>query len=198
MNEIFISRIDDEKRRRVFEGATKVFLAYGYNRTTLDDIAKAAEMSRPALYLLFRNKSDIYRAIAQTFFDAGAADAERALAGGGSFVERVTGMIDCGIVAHVAEIMASPHGEEILRAKDSLAGDIAQKGRQTMQAMLARTIAAEAAARGVDLDDELSAPVLAGIFFDAIDGLKEREFEPGALRSQARALALLMDRAIGG
>ena len=110
MNEIFISRVDDEKRRRVFEGATKVFLAYGYNRTTMDDIAKAAEMSRPALYLLFRNKSDIYRAIAQTFFDAGAADAERALAGGGSFVERVTGMIDCGIVAHVAEIMASPHG----------------------------------------------------------------------------------------
>ena len=76
--------------------------------------------------------------------------------------------------------------------------DIAQQGRQTMQAMLAETIEAEAASRGVDLDGELSAPVLAGIFFDAIDGLKEREFEPGALRSQARALALLMDRAIGG
>ena len=43
-----------------------------------------------------------------------------------------------------------------------------------------------------------TAGLLAGIFFDAIDGLKEREFEPGALRSQARALALLMDRAIGG
>ena len=41
----------------------KVFLAYGYSRVTMDDIARAAEMSRPALYLLFRNKAEIYRAI---------------------------------------------------------------------------------------------------------------------------------------
>ena len=41
----------------------KVVLAYGYSRTTMDDIARAAEMSRPALYLLFRNKAEIYRAM---------------------------------------------------------------------------------------------------------------------------------------
>ena len=38
----------------------KVFLAYGFARTTMDDIARAADMSRPALYLLFKNKTDIY------------------------------------------------------------------------------------------------------------------------------------------
>ena len=54
----------DPKRLRVLEGAMKVFLAYGFARTTMDDIARAADMSRPALYLLFRNKSEIYRAIA--------------------------------------------------------------------------------------------------------------------------------------
>ena len=48
----------------------KVFLAYGYSRVTMDDIARAAEVSRPALYLLFRNKADIYRAIGAMLLDA--------------------------------------------------------------------------------------------------------------------------------
>ena len=45
----------DPKRAHVLGCATKVFLAYGFARTTMDDIARAAEMSRPALYLLFKN-----------------------------------------------------------------------------------------------------------------------------------------------
>ncbi len=50
----------------------KVFLAYGYQRVTMDDIARAAEVSRPALYLLFRNKADIYRAIGERMFELSA------------------------------------------------------------------------------------------------------------------------------
>ncbi|TIX07369.1 MAG: helix-turn-helix transcriptional regulator, partial [Mesorhizobium sp.] len=37
----------DPKRARILEGAMKVFLAYGFTRTTMDDIARAADMSRP-------------------------------------------------------------------------------------------------------------------------------------------------------
>jgi AcrR family transcriptional regulator len=59
----------DSKRARVLEAAMKVVLVYGYHRTTMDDIARAAQMSRPALYLLFRNKAEIYRAIAGRMFD---------------------------------------------------------------------------------------------------------------------------------
>ena len=67
----------DPKRARILDGAMKVFLAYGYSRVTMDDIARAAEISRPALYLLFKNKADIYRAIGamllEQFGRAGAA-----------------------------------------------------------------------------------------------------------------------------
>ena len=57
----------------------KVFLAYGFARTTMDDIARAADMSRPALYLLFRNKGQIYRAIAATMLEDSLLKADRAL-----------------------------------------------------------------------------------------------------------------------
>jgi len=58
-----ISHNADEKRDRVVAAATNVFLRYGFYRTTMADIAKAAGMSRPALYLLFPGKEDIFAAV---------------------------------------------------------------------------------------------------------------------------------------
>ena len=55
---------EDARRMRILDGAKQAFLAYGFQRATMDDIARAAEISRPALYLMFKNKSDIYRALA--------------------------------------------------------------------------------------------------------------------------------------
>ena len=40
-----------------------VFLRYGYARTTMGDIAEGARISRPALYLVFPRKDDIFAAV---------------------------------------------------------------------------------------------------------------------------------------
>jgi AcrR family transcriptional regulator len=50
----------DEKLERTTAAAADVFLRYGYARTTMGDIAKAAGMSRPALYLLFPGKEQVF------------------------------------------------------------------------------------------------------------------------------------------
>ncbi|HEY8129307.1 MAG TPA: helix-turn-helix domain-containing protein, partial [Hyphomicrobium sp.] len=48
--------------------ARQVFLRYGYRRVTMGDIADAAKMSRPALYLVIPSKEEIFTAVlAQTF-----------------------------------------------------------------------------------------------------------------------------------
>ena len=52
----------DTKRQRVAEAALDVFQRYGFARTTMADLAEAACMSRPALYLLFANKEEIFAA----------------------------------------------------------------------------------------------------------------------------------------
>ena len=49
----------DSRRAHVLASASKVFLAYGFAKATMDDIARAAEMSRPAVYLHFKNKTEI-------------------------------------------------------------------------------------------------------------------------------------------
>lgn len=52
----------DEKLSRAIEAAADVFLRYGYARTTMGDIAGAAGISRPALYLLFPGKEQVFEA----------------------------------------------------------------------------------------------------------------------------------------
>jgi AcrR family transcriptional regulator len=56
-----------EKRSRVLDAAKSVFWRYGYRRVTMGDIASAAGISRPALYLLFCNKERIFEAVLRDF-----------------------------------------------------------------------------------------------------------------------------------
>lgn len=53
-------------RRRILECAANLFDRFGYSITTVDDIARDAEMSRGALYYHFRDK----RAVASAVFEA--------------------------------------------------------------------------------------------------------------------------------
>ena len=68
----------NSKRKKIRDNAKSVFLRYGFQRTSMDDIAKAAGMSRPALYLIYKNKEDIYCDILQALAAEGILAAEQA------------------------------------------------------------------------------------------------------------------------
>ena len=53
------------RRQSIVSAATGVFLRYGYARTTMEDVAAAASLSRPALYALFPKKDGIFAAVVQ-------------------------------------------------------------------------------------------------------------------------------------
>ena len=56
------SRNDDEKLQRrnsILKAARKIILSKGYEKTTMDDIARAAQLSRGLLYVYFKDKDDI-------------------------------------------------------------------------------------------------------------------------------------------
>ena len=114
MNRIEDIATADPKRVRILDGAMKVFLAYGFSRTTMDDIARAADMSRPALYLLFKNKTDIFRAIAMMILSRSVEAAKMALDGDSAFPERMMRAIDEAFISMMSAVVASPHGAELL------------------------------------------------------------------------------------
>ncbi len=188
---------DDLKRQRILERAARVFLAYGIQRTTMDDIAKAAEMSRPALYLLFRNKIDIYQAIALSYFDASAASARRVLAGDGPIGERLNLLLETSMFAMMEEFMRSPHGHEILDMKNQLAGDVLADWKAEITSLVAEALDRAARDSGVDLAARgYSAETLASLFWDAIEGMKARLKNLDELRAAARGLVSVVARAV--
>lgn len=196
LNEISASP-DDLKRQRILERAARVFLAYGIQRTTMDDIAKAAEMSRPALYLLFRNKIDIYQAIALSYFDASAASARRVLAGDGPIGERLNLLLETSMFAMMEEFMRSPHGHEILDMKNQLAGDVLADWKAEITSLVAEALDRAARDSGVDLAARgYSAETLASLFWDAIEGMKARLKNLDELRAATRGLVSVVARAV--
>jgi AcrR family transcriptional regulator len=53
----------NEKQIKIINAAQSVFLKYGYKRVTMQDLSDAAGMSRPALYLIFANKEEVFKAV---------------------------------------------------------------------------------------------------------------------------------------
>lgn len=57
--------MENEKELRILDAAKKVFVRYGFRRVTMQDVADEAGISRPALYLVFPNKEEIFKAAAR-------------------------------------------------------------------------------------------------------------------------------------
>ncbi len=57
------------KRQRVLESAQKLFLHFGFRRTTLVDIARESHVSRPTLYAMYEGKEQIFAAVMDYYAD---------------------------------------------------------------------------------------------------------------------------------
>ena len=57
------------RRQRVLESAHKLFLHFGFQRTTLVDIARESHVSRPTLYSMYDGKEQIFAAVMDYYAD---------------------------------------------------------------------------------------------------------------------------------
>ena len=53
-----------QRREEIILGAEKVFFTRGFERSTMDDIAEQAELSKGTLYLYFKSKEDLHLSVA--------------------------------------------------------------------------------------------------------------------------------------
>jgi len=53
----------EEKKHQILQAAIEVFGTYGYKKTSMQDIADALDISRPALYQYYKNKEAIFLAL---------------------------------------------------------------------------------------------------------------------------------------
>ncbi|WP_299986797.1 TetR/AcrR family transcriptional regulator [uncultured Ruegeria sp.] len=139
------SASEDSKTSAILSSAFQAFATYGFRKTSMDDIAKGAGMSRPAVYLHFKNKEAIVRELTQFYYGEKTALVAEALSGDGTLPQLLEQAIQVQSRG-MAEILASPHGLEMLDATKSMSTDIIQDGEAELTRLYADWLRREDAA----------------------------------------------------
>ncbi|MBL0374760.1 TetR/AcrR family transcriptional regulator [Rhizobium sp. KVB221] len=183
-----------ERRAVILDSAFKLFLAYGFRRTTMGDIAAAAGISRPALYLEFKNKADIYREGLMTFVGNTFREVDLLLAKDGPLVERIKDALSAALVIPMRAVAQSPHGAELFEIKHELADDVGHDWNLVLAGSLEKTLASAVAQEQLLLPDGATAADLARLLATCADGIKKKMTDWDQIESDLHLMAELIVR----
>lgn len=181
-----------DRQDTILVAAFQAFATYGYRRTSMDDIARGAGLSRTALYLHYRNKEDIVRSMTNRHFEQAAADLKMALNQPGLTVQQA---LLAGFIAKDGKFMevvlATAHGAELLEAGLSVSGDLAAEGEARIVLVLAEWLAALGVTASLGPAEALARTIMA-----ALKGLKSSVKTLAELHAGEARLAELIARAL--
>ncbi|MCF6523806.1 TetR/AcrR family transcriptional regulator [Streptomyces sp. JJ36] len=121
----------------ILDAAYTCFTRHGVRRTTMDDIARAAGISRPAVYQHVRNKQDAFRRLAQRMLDAALATAEEAARTPGDLAARLTAVLQAKLDLMRTVWRDSPaHAAELLGEDARLSGDLIESWETALRTLL--------------------------------------------------------------
>ena len=69
-----------DRRSAVLASALYTFARFGYRKTSMEEIAQAAQISRPGLYFLFDSKEQLFRAAVAQALEEDVVEVERVMA----------------------------------------------------------------------------------------------------------------------
>ncbi len=91
-----------------------VFATYGFRKTSMADIAKAAGISRQSLYKKFASKEDVFDWVVKTFGENVYAHAVELFEDMSHPTETILSVFDVWTGVHIDMLRTMPHGTEIL------------------------------------------------------------------------------------
>jgi TetR/AcrR family transcriptional regulator, regulator of autoinduction and epiphytic fitness len=188
------SRGDTESRRAaILDAALRVFGQYGYRRTSMDDIAREAEIGKGTIYLSFASKEVVFRALSQRLAQQMLAGAEAASRAPGTTADKLAAMHAAWFGSYAEMVRHSPHAAELLDAKHRLSADLVAEPASRYK-RLVRDVLAEAAAAGeLDLEPAgLTADTTAELLIASARGLESSAASPAAYRRYLDALVRVM------
>lgn len=70
---------DPVKRRQILDGARRAFVGLGFDAASMNDVVREAGVSKSTLYVYFRSKEDLFRALIECEREAYLAEVEALL-----------------------------------------------------------------------------------------------------------------------
>ena len=131
-------------RDRILEAAMTVFQRHGFRRSSIEETAEAAGLTRQALYHHFKSKEALFRAVIERVHDGaladGAAAAAHTEAAGGTLADIIVAQVAARLKAFIASFDGSPHLEELFTEHQLQARDLYRHYATLHDAQVARTI----------------------------------------------------------
>jgi AcrR family transcriptional regulator len=175
----------------------QLFTQYGYRKTSIDDIARAAQVAKRTVYLHFENKAAVFLAILEYLGDQvrqRSAAAERAA---GTAVDRLTGLLDAYFGMGFELFSKSEHVPELEETFSKLARSRIGDLNTEYQERLARFL------RSLRKTDEIGGPPqgltvegIVCILVQAAEGAKHDAKVQGDRRALEQHLRMLATLAI--
>ncbi|HTE99375.1 MAG TPA: helix-turn-helix domain-containing protein [Bradyrhizobium sp.] len=118
-------------RTRILDAAMLVFRRHGFRRSSIEQAADAAGLTRQALYHHFKSKEALFRAVIERLYEnalaAEIAAAHAAEKAGGSLADILVAQLTGRLRQLIASFDGSPHIEELFSEHLVQARDLYQK-----------------------------------------------------------------------
>jgi TetR/AcrR family transcriptional regulator len=177
-----------DRLTRVLDAAYRCFARHGVRRTTMDDIAAEAGVSRPAVYQYVRNKDDAFARLAERLFGGALDRAREAAEAPGELPERLTAVLAAKLELVLRLWRDSPHHAGELIGESARASAVQERDYDAaMRELVAGVVRAGDPPAGADAD-RFAAVALAftrGLEADPTDPQRVRDL----LRHGAHLLA---------
>lgn len=189
-------------RKRVLDAAKVVFARYGFRKASMEDIAREAGVSRPALYQWFGNKRAVFQALAEAIAAEALGAADAAWPEAAPLADGLPAAILAKDLPLYRLLRASPHGAELLAVDEALTSLIATDLEAAFAALLAAKMRRLGERDGLDLSafggpegfGATVARVAAGLKATATS---EDDYTDG-VRRVCRVVAAAVQRVAGG
>ena len=99
-------RRKEQKKESIRRAALELFKSYGFEKVTINDIARSASVSQVTIYNHFGSKEELVREVTKTFLQSLLENYRAIIKGEGTFIEKLE-----QIVFDKIEMLSQYHGE---------------------------------------------------------------------------------------
>src|SRR5260370_37678991 len=140
---------ESARAAHVLETALTVFARHGFRKTSMEDIAKAAGISRQGIYLHFKNKDEIFSAAIQKALDDGLRAASEIFDDDRlTLEEKLFKALDEWFGRHVG--LFHPEASDLAAECERVLGDAVEKSSSSFHKKLEKAVLSSSAKRTKD------------------------------------------------
>lgn len=116
--------VDDASSRidQIADAALRLFARYGYKRSSMDDIAKEAGLAKATLYLHFKGKDDVFRAMLKLLAKRAETRCREVMTLDAPFAARLSALLHAHYGQAYASFGTGEHLVELKAVMASIAG----------------------------------------------------------------------------